>query len=104
MQPHCSAMPWMPGITDFTAIPNMGVVLLSCITASAITRVSVTASFMNIHILPQRRACGVPRTVGQNVEVLLVKGGVADKVTVRLSFWTIRDKANGKWKKNLAFR
>jgi hypothetical protein len=32
MQPHCSAMPWMPGIADFTAIPNMGVVLLSCIT------------------------------------------------------------------------
>jgi hypothetical protein len=25
MQPHCSAMPWMPGIADFTAIPKMGV-------------------------------------------------------------------------------
>jgi hypothetical protein len=25
-------MPWMPGIVDFTEIPNMGVVLLSCIT------------------------------------------------------------------------
>jgi hypothetical protein len=50
MQPHCSAMPWVPGIADFTAIPKMGVVLLSCITASAITKVSVTASFMNVHI------------------------------------------------------
>jgi len=33
MHPHCPAMPWMPGIADFTEIPNMGVVLLSCITA-----------------------------------------------------------------------
>ena len=33
MHPHCPAMPWMPGIADFAEIPNMGVVLLSCITA-----------------------------------------------------------------------
>jgi len=38
MHPYCPAMPWMPGIADFTEIPNMGVVLLSCITPSAITR------------------------------------------------------------------
>ena len=30
MHPYCPAMPWMPGIADFTEIPNMGVVLLSC--------------------------------------------------------------------------
>jgi len=33
MHPYCPAVPWMPGIADFTEIPNMGVVLLSCITA-----------------------------------------------------------------------
>ena len=33
MHPYCPAMPWMPGIADFTEISNMGVVLLSCITA-----------------------------------------------------------------------
>src|SRR5215471_14316559 len=33
MHPYCPPMPWMPGIPDFTDIPNMGVVLLSCITA-----------------------------------------------------------------------
>jgi hypothetical protein len=38
MQPHCPAMPWMPGIADFTAIPNMGVVLLSCTTKSETTK------------------------------------------------------------------
>ena len=38
MKPHCSAMPWVPGIADFTAIPNMGVVLLSCIIMNATTR------------------------------------------------------------------
>jgi hypothetical protein len=51
MKPHCSAMPWVPGIADFTAIPNMGVVLLSCITASAITRAWTTASFLYVHEL-----------------------------------------------------
>src|SRR5262245_1687554 len=30
MHPYCPPMPWMPGIADFTEIPNMGVVLLSC--------------------------------------------------------------------------
>ena len=35
MHPHCPAMPWMPGIADFAEIPNMGVVLLSCITKNA---------------------------------------------------------------------
>jgi hypothetical protein len=35
MQPHCPAMPRMPGIADFTAIPNMGVVLLTCIIQNA---------------------------------------------------------------------
>jgi hypothetical protein len=33
MHPYFPAMPWMPGIADFTEISNMGVVLLSCITA-----------------------------------------------------------------------
>jgi hypothetical protein len=35
MHPHCPAMPWMPGIADFSEIPNMRVVLLSCITKKA---------------------------------------------------------------------
>ena len=30
MHPYSPAMPWMPGIADFTEISNMGVVLLSC--------------------------------------------------------------------------
>ena len=30
MHPHWPAVPWVPGIADFTNIPNMGVVLLSC--------------------------------------------------------------------------
>jgi len=33
MHPHWPAVPWVPGIADFPDIPNMGVVLLSCITA-----------------------------------------------------------------------
>jgi hypothetical protein len=32
MYPYCPAVPRMPGIADFTEIPNMGVVLLTCIT------------------------------------------------------------------------
>jgi hypothetical protein len=40
--PHSSAVPRMPGITDFTDISNMGVVLVSCIIASATTKKSVT--------------------------------------------------------------
>ena len=34
MHPYCPPIPWMPGIADFTEIPNMGVVLLSCITGT----------------------------------------------------------------------
>ena len=30
MHPYGPAVPWMPGIADFTDFPNMGVVLLSC--------------------------------------------------------------------------
>jgi hypothetical protein len=33
MYPYCPAVPRMPGIADFTEIPNMGVVLLTCIMA-----------------------------------------------------------------------
>jgi hypothetical protein len=42
MKPHCSAMPWVPGIADFTAIPNMGVVLLSCITPNETIKAKAT--------------------------------------------------------------
>jgi hypothetical protein len=42
MHPYCSAVPRMPGIADFTEIPNMGVVLLTCIMASETTKVSAT--------------------------------------------------------------
>jgi hypothetical protein len=42
MHPYCLAMPWMPGIADFTEIPNMGVVLLSCITPREIIKVKRT--------------------------------------------------------------
>jgi len=38
MYPYCPAVPRMPGIADFTEIPNMGVVLLTCIIANAITK------------------------------------------------------------------
>src|SRR5262249_11398236 len=38
MHPHYPAMPWMPGIADFAEIPNMGVVLLSCITRKETTK------------------------------------------------------------------
>ena len=48
MQPHCPAMPWMPGIADFTTIPNMGVVLLSCIMANETTKASVIYSLFLI--------------------------------------------------------
>jgi len=42
MHPHCPAMPWMPGIADFAEIPNMGVVLLSCITKNATIKARAT--------------------------------------------------------------
>ena len=42
MYPYCPAVPRMPGITDFTEIPNMGVVLLTCIIPSAITKAWAT--------------------------------------------------------------
>ncbi len=48
MQPHCPAMPWMPGIADFTTISNMGVVLLSCIMANETTKASVIDSLFPI--------------------------------------------------------
>ena len=41
---HCPAMPWMPGIADFAEIPNMGVVLLSCITKNATIKARTTFS------------------------------------------------------------
>jgi hypothetical protein len=43
MQPYCPAVPRMPGIADFTQIPNMGVVLLSCTITGAPTRRSAIA-------------------------------------------------------------
>src|SRR6516165_9827668 len=42
MHPHCPAVPWMPRIADFTDVGNMGVVLLSCITARETTKEGVT--------------------------------------------------------------
>ena len=42
MHPHCPAMPWMPGIADFAEIPNMGVVLLSCIMKNATIKARTT--------------------------------------------------------------
>ena len=38
MHPHWLAVPWVPGIADFTDIPNMGVVLLSCLMSTGRTR------------------------------------------------------------------
>ena len=38
MHPHSLAVPWVPEIADFTDIPNMGVVLLSCITKRETTK------------------------------------------------------------------
>ena len=38
MHPHWLAVPWVPGIADFTDIPNMGVVLLSCTIGNVTTR------------------------------------------------------------------
>ncbi len=38
MHPYCPAVPRRPGIADFTEIPNMGVVLLSCIILKGTTR------------------------------------------------------------------
>src|SRR5512132_2473154 len=43
MYPHCPPMPWMPGIADFTEIPNMGVTLLSCTTPNVTTKASITS-------------------------------------------------------------
>jgi hypothetical protein len=37
MHPYCPAVPRMPGIADFTKIPNMGVVLLSCTIGGELT-------------------------------------------------------------------
>ena len=42
MYPYCPAVPRMPGIADFTEIPNMGVVLLTCIRKNATTKVRIT--------------------------------------------------------------
>src|SRR5215471_3862751 len=42
MYPYCPAVPRMPGIADFTEIPNMGVVLLTCITKNATTKARTT--------------------------------------------------------------
>src|SRR5215471_5688043 len=42
MHPYCPPMPWMPGIPDFTDIPNMGVVLLSCFMARGTIKGRVT--------------------------------------------------------------
>ena len=42
MHPYCPPIPWMPGITDFTEIPDMGVVLLSCSIRNATIRAKAT--------------------------------------------------------------
>jgi hypothetical protein len=44
MHPHLPAVPWVPGIADFTDIPNMGVVLLSCT-----TKIEFTIASAKIH-------------------------------------------------------
>src|SRR4030095_15376551 len=44
MHPHGLAVPLMPGIVDFTQIPNMGLLLTSCIIWNVITKDSVTGS------------------------------------------------------------
>ena len=56
MHPYCPAMPWMPGIADFTEIPNMGVVLLSCIITNAITRAWLTDSSARKRTILRKRA------------------------------------------------
>jgi hypothetical protein len=56
MHPYCPAMPWMPGIADFTEIPNMGVVLLSCIITNAITRAWPTDSSARKRTILRKRA------------------------------------------------
>jgi len=65
MHPHCPAMPWMPGIADFAEIPNMGVVLLSCITQNATTK--ARAMFCSSPLLLRLRPVGGVASAVENV-------------------------------------
>ena len=60
MYPYCPAVPWMPRIPDFTVIPNMGVVLLSCIIASAI--IKGRGTFCYSLVLRRYRGAGCHRS------------------------------------------
>jgi hypothetical protein len=52
----------MPGIADFAEIPNMGVVLLSCITKNATTKARATFC-SSPPLLRLRRVVGVASAV-----------------------------------------
>jgi hypothetical protein len=58
--PNCPAVPWMPRIADFTDVTNMGVVLLSCIIASAI--IKGRGTFCYSLVLRRYRGAGCHRS------------------------------------------
>src|ERR1700730_1449982 len=87
MQPHCPAMPWMPAIADFTAIPNMGVVLLSCITPSEITKASAIYSSFLIAVSPITTDSFDAEAA--SAEFLIPMSAPPDN-SAHASFWTVR--------------
>jgi len=63
MHPHSLAVPWVPEIADFTDIPNMGVVLLSCITREETTKVrTICCCSPSLYLKPVHEAQSVVET------------------------------------------
>src|SRR5215831_7957134 len=85
MYPYCPAVPRMPGIADFTEIPNMGVVLLTCIMPSEITRARGT-----FYCSPRSRSSA--RHVGHRFDVESDSAAFSSITTKgRMNFLTTRD-------------
>ncbi|MCU1257651.1 MAG: hypothetical protein JWO80_536 [Bryobacterales bacterium] len=81
MQPHCPAMPWMPGIADFTTISNMGVVLLSCTILNGTTRARTISSCSPLRTY--RRSAGQCAAVIDSAACLSFTPESRDSLTTR---------------------
>ena len=68
MHPHFPVVPWVPGIADSTELPNMGVVLLSCITENATTK--ARATFCCSHVAKCRRGSEGHRSAVTNASAV----------------------------------
>jgi len=96
MHPYCPPMPWMPGIPDFTDIPNMGVVLLSC-----------TSTFDAAHLFvveaKKERAVGLPKPTLATMFEVVAAGKIYHVTGAALQRWIVEKRSSWKGPKGYLF-